>query len=119
MTRADYLAVLFTLVLLPLLYFQFCQSASPANRVTLVDHQNEKQSYTLPQNRFIQLQGKLGNTRLQIKDNKVRFVNSPCKGKYCIHHGWLQHSGAVMACLPNGVFVQLAGNDPRYDAINF
>jgi len=49
----------------------------------------------------------------------VRFVQSPCTGKFCIHSGWLRHSGEVMACLPNGVFVELVGGERRFDSINF
>jgi hypothetical protein len=64
------------------------------------------------------IEGLKGISRLRIADGKIRFVDSPCQGRYCIHAGWLSSTGQVAACLPNGVVVEILGGDRLYDAIN-
>jgi len=62
--------------------------------------------------------GLKGVSRLRIADGQIRFVDSPCQGRYCIHTGWLSSTGQVAACLPNGVVVEILGGERVYDAIN-
>ena len=64
------------------------------------------------------IEGLKGISSLRIADGKIRFVDSPCQGRYCIHTGWLSSTGQVAACLPNGVVVEILGGDRLYDAIN-
>lgn len=64
------------------------------------------------------IDGLKGISRLQIADGQIRFVDSPCQGRYCIHTGWLSATGQVAACLPNGVVVEILGGERVYDAIN-
>ncbi len=62
--------------------------------------------------------GLKGISRLRIADGRIRFVDSPCQGRYCIHTGWLSSTGQVAACLPNRVVVEILGGERVYDAIN-
>jgi hypothetical protein len=64
------------------------------------------------------IDGLKGISRLRIADGQIRFVDSPCQGRYCIHTGWLSSTGEVAACLPNGVVVEILGGERVYDAIN-
>lgn len=63
--------------------------------------------------------GPLGESHIQVRDGAVRFVDSPCPTKLCVHQGWLKQGGEVAVCLPNRVTVQIAASDPRFDSINF
>jgi len=119
MTRADRIAMLFAAVLLPLLYINLWQANAPATQATIHDHQHKRIVAQLDKDQTLHVHGKLGDSVLQIAQGKVRFIQSPCHSKFCIHSGWLTHSGEVMACLPNGVFVELAGGERRFDSINF
>lgn len=65
------------------------------------------------------VQGRIGTSRLEVRDGRVRFTDSPCVGRYCVHAGWLSRSGQVAACLPNGVVVEVTGGDREYDAVSF
>lgn len=65
------------------------------------------------------INGRLGNSQLEVSDGRLRFSNSPCKRRVCIHTGWLKESGEAAACLPNGISVVLHSDTPRYDSINF
>jgi hypothetical protein len=119
MTRADWFCVVFAMVLLPLLYWQFWQLGGPGQRVQIISEDRTVAINDLDQSRTLKVHGRLGDSVLQIKDGQVRFVASPCTNKYCIHSGWLHRSGEIAACLPNGVLVQVLGGSPRYDAINY
>ena len=67
----------------------------------------------------VSVHGPLGDSVIEIRDGRVRFVSSPCNGKQCVHSGWLSHSGELAACLPNGIMVSVMGRERRYDSINF
>ncbi len=63
--------------------------------------------------------GPLGNSVIHIADDRIRFVQSPCPGKQCIHTGWLRRPGSTAACLPNRISVWLSGDDPPMDGVTF
>ena len=64
------------------------------------------------------VKGLLGDSILQVEGGRIRFVESPCPGRYCIHTGWIDRTGEVAACLPNGVVVEIRGGQREFDAIN-
>ncbi len=71
---------------------------------------------SLLENRSVRVKGPLGYTTVEIKDQKVRVVDSPCPKKYCVLQGW-KDRGAIV-CLPNRVVVTIGGKDnPQIDAI--
>ena len=51
------------------------------------------------------VQGELGETTFEIKDGRVRIIDSPCPNKTCIGQGW--HNPLV--CLPNKVIISVEG----------
>ena len=59
------------------------------------------------------VKGRLGFTTFEIKDGKVRIIDSPCPNKTCIRQGW----HAPVVCLPNDVIITLKGNEDDYDAV--
>jgi hypothetical protein len=65
------------------------------------------------------IQGRIGVSRIEVREGRVRFAEAPCVGRQCIHSGWLSRSGQVAACLPNGVVVEVFGRDRQYDAVTF
>lgn len=66
-----------------------------------------------------EVRGRIGTSRLELRDGRVRFTDSPCVGRYCVHAGWLSRSGQVAACLPNGVVIEVTGGEREYDAVSF
>ena len=65
------------------------------------------------------LNGPLGETLLEIRDGRIRFLEAPCNERICLRRGWLRHNGESASCIPNRVHVQLAGRERAYDSINF
>jgi len=74
---------------------------------------------TLAADRSVSVAGALGPSVLEVRGGRVRFVESPCTGRYCIHAGWLSRGGQVAACLPNGVVAEVIGSGQQFDAISF
>lgn len=118
MTRADYLAVLFAALLLPYLYVSHWSGSETGVRVSVMNG-NETTHLSLAHDQAIEINGALGSSKLKIEDGKIRFIDSPCSGKQCIHSGWLEQVGDFAACLPNRISVAVLGDEPRFDSINF
>lgn len=91
----------------PAEYAELSAPGAPARRLALSTDQ------------VVEVAGRIGTSRLEVRDGRVRFTDSPCLGRYCVHAGWLARSGQVAACLPNGVVVEVTGGDREYDAVSF
>lgn len=53
---------------------------------------------------------------LEVSKNGVRFIDSQCKDKLCVHSGLIT-AGESAACLPGGVSVSVLGSDSRIDGV--
>lgn len=76
-------------------------------------------SYSLNQQRDVQIQGPIGTATIQIAQGKARFSKSPCHNQYCVHQGWLTRSGQAAICLPNQISLELIGENKPYDSLNY
>jgi len=56
--------------------------------------------------------GPLGQTRVEIRDGRIRILSSPCPLKLCVKAGWIDRAGEMIVCLPNEVVVRLPGDLP-------
>ena len=99
-------------------YGAFWSERAPGQIVVITVDGDPFEERLLSQPGAVAVEGLIGTSRLLIEDGRVRFVDSPCHGRYCVHAGWLSQSGQVAACLPNGVVVEVEGGERSYDAIN-
>jgi hypothetical protein len=65
--------------------------------------------YTLDKDADIAIPGLLGDSRLEIRDGRARFLDSPCANKVCVQHTPLSRAGDWSACLPNQVMIRIEG----------
>jgi len=119
MTRADWLVVLLATALLPVLYAKLWFSTGYGQQAGIWVDGREVEVVSLDDARTLQVQGPLGTSILEVHEHGIRFVQSPCRNKVCVHEGWLKTTGGMLACLPNRITVRILGADPRFDAINF
>lgn len=119
MTRADWIAIIISLILLPVVYLYNWRAHTRAVEAIITGPQQHSRTIMLDRDQIIHVHGKLGDSVLEVRDGMIRFIKSPCTTKFCIHSGWLKYNGDVMACLPNGVYVEVSGGTRKYDAINF
>jgi len=60
------------------------------------------------------------NIKFEIKENKIRFIESDCPDKVCIHTGFIGTIGQTAVCLPNNVSIKIIpinGDNTNYDVI--
>ena len=119
MTRADRILLVVVICTLPFLYARVWLPDEPASYVQIQAGNAEPVAAQLSPDRKLQVHGPLGDSIIEIKASRVRFIKSPCRGQQCVHSGWLETAGELAACLPNRISIQLLGRHPRFDAINF
>lgn len=119
MTRADILLVIMVLSALPFLYINVWNTSGRVEYLEIWSPHNGKTIEAVHTDKIITVSGSQGDSVIEIRDRKARFLRSPCKNKVCIQSGWLALNGALAACLPNRVSIQLTGFDRTYDSINF
>jgi hypothetical protein len=66
----------------------------------------------------LEVPGARGISVLEIQAGRVRFVDSPCRNRVCVHSGWLAYGGGAAACLPNRVSLTLSGGDAEVDGVS-
>lgn len=58
------------------------------------------------------------NMVLEIRNRQVRVLSSDCRQQICVRRSWLVQPRESVFCLPNNITVELAGDNPLYDAIS-
>ncbi len=62
----------------------------------------------------------LTNIKFEIKDKKIRFLESNCPDKICVNTGFIGIVGETAVCLPNATSIQIISSDKNtdgYDAV--
>ena len=103
---------LFTIIICGFGIFLTVKSFSQKGSVVKVNADGRHYEYSSKQDGIYKVGGPLGITTFEIKNGKVRIIDSPCPNKNCINQGW--HSPLV--CLPNDVIITLEAQG-EFDAI--
>jgi hypothetical protein len=119
MKRGDWLVLIAALALVPSLYAAYWGDGTAGDTAVITVDGREWGRVDLHAPRELLVEGRNGPSRLLVADGRIRFVDSPCSGKLCIHQGWISAGGEFAACLPNRVSVQVLAAEPRYDSIAF
>jgi len=67
----------------------------------------------LSEDHLFSVDGTLGKTEIEIKDKRVRVVDSPCKRKICVQSGWIDRPYQTIICVPNRVVINLQSSKDR------
>ena len=114
----DWLIVIFSIFIVIALFHNLW-SHEHASKVQIRMGDKILGTYDLNQQRDIKVHGVIGDADIHIGHGKVRFAKSPCHNQYCVHQGWLTHSGQVAICLPNQISLELVGQKKPYDSLNY
>jgi hypothetical protein len=114
----DWLTIILSTIIIAYL-FQTLWSHEHAAKVQIRIGNKIHAAYDLNQQRDIIVPGPIGDAMIHIRQGKVRFAKSPCHNQYCVHQGWLTHSGQVAICLPNQISLELIGAQKPYDSLNY
>lgn len=113
----DWLVILAGIIVVAFAYATLW-SSSPAGKVRIHSGDRIFATFSLNQDRIVEVPGPIGISRITIHHHQARFESSPCSNQYCVHQGWLSKAGQVAVCLPNRVSVELLG-DKGYDSLNY
>jgi hypothetical protein len=103
------------LVIILFLSFVFFLPKKHGEKVIISVDKTNDFVYPLNQNKEIIVNGKLGEAKIEIRDGKVRILNSPCPLKICEKKGWISKKGDFIICVPNRVIIKIEGK--KYDAV--
>lgn len=120
-TIADRIIIGLALMLIVWLYLRYWITGSqPADYAIILVTNHAPQRIPLQHPQLLHLQGSLGESLIEVVPGQIRFLASPCRGKQCIHAGWLTKGGDFMACLPNQVSIELhSAETAEFDAIAY
>lgn len=60
-----------------------------------------------------------GAVRIEIRQGQAAITESDCPTRQCVSTGWLNGTGEMSACMPNGVFIEMLGEDSITDAVSY
>jgi hypothetical protein len=119
LTRADKLLIGIMTLCVIALYPIFWGARGAGEWAVIKTSSAPDQTISLQQPQRVVIKGPIGDTVIEVADGKVRFVDSPCDNKQCIHSGWLKQLGDFAACIPNRISIVVSGPGDDFDAINF
>lgn len=97
------------------IFFCFSNSKSMFANKILVKASDKQYEFSLKQNKVYEVEGKIGNTKIEVIEGKVRVIESCCANKTCINQGF----GQTIVCLPNEVIINVINEDGEneFDAV--
>ncbi|MDI3534246.1 MAG: hypothetical protein PWQ82_611 [Thermosediminibacterales bacterium] len=69
--------------------------------------------------RIVKVEGVLGYSVIEIGQDKVRMLDSPCPDHLCVKSGAISEPGQIIVCLPNQVVIKIIGDKGEVDASAF
>lgn len=94
--------------------------AQPAGTYVVVNTQGKMALRArLDQDKQFDVIGKLGITRVQIQQGRVRVQADPGLRQICVKQGWIQRAGETALCLANEVSLEIQGAIKPYDSVNY
>lgn len=118
LTPADRKLVVAVLVSGLVLWTVFWSPREPGRRVVVKVLGQVVKTVELDENQIIRVTGQRGVSIIQVKDNRVRFLESACPHQFCVHQGAIRHGGDIVVCIPNRVVVHiLKQNKHSFDVI--
>lgn len=118
MTPADRLLLIVAITAIVIFAYTTWQPTTDADRVE-ISTPFERKTVSLEQDKTLFITGSLGRAEIRIDHGRVRFIDSPCHTKFCVHQGWASHTGDLRVCLPNRVSLRLLGNKSAFDSVTF
>ncbi len=113
MKKLDYMLIgIYFVLAMGIFWFSFQHPSVEDSYVEIYLDNTLWGTYELPSSgyRDIVVKGRGENT-IRISHDGVCVLHSNCKGQLCVHQGWIYNSRSVIACVPNGLLVQIVSAD--------
>lgn len=74
---------------------------------------------TLEQDALYAVHGKLGLSRIEVRQGRARVFADPGPRQICVKQGWVSRAGETALCLANEVSLEIGGADRAFDSIAY
>lgn len=82
----------------------------PAGQRAVVHRDNHPVlTLSLANNQKTQVEGRLGPVAIQVQDGQIRLLEYASPRMIGTRSGWISASGAILACIPCGILIQVEG----------
>ncbi|NBB90133.1 MAG: hypothetical protein GVY23_02880 [Spirochaetes bacterium] len=78
----------------------------------MVQAEGERHIYSLEENVSVTFEGPIGETLMRIENGEVWVAEDPGPLQICVQKGRISEPDEWLACLPNEVFIRIAGQGP-------
>jgi hypothetical protein len=112
----DYAIIAIMVVLIIVFSYRYFFAPSGGTRIEIRAPSYDG-SFSLGENRVVEVSGPLGITKVVIQDGEVWVSESPCKQKICIKMGHKHRVGDQIVCIPNRVLIEIVGKKELVDGI--
>lgn len=112
-TKGDKILIAVLLSLNLIMLAQMDLSARKGDWAIIEVDQRVVKRVPLSRNQIISVEGRLGVTRIEIRDGRAHIHSSPCRNKICVKSGFIQYADRLTACIPNRVVVKIQGASRR------
>lgn len=84
---------------------------SEAKRIEIICDGKLTDTIVLPAADDVIALGEDGHVKLELKDHKIRFLETDCPDKICVRTGFISKVGQSAVCLPNRIVVRITGGN--------
>lgn len=85
-------------------------SGAEGEKVRIIQDGNEYGTYSLHDDREIEVKANDHTNHITIKDGQVSMSYSSCKNQVCVNSGAISQTNDSIVCLPNKVVVEIIGD---------
>ena len=74
---------------------------------------------TLDRDADYEVQGRLGLSRIEIRQGRVRVASDPGPRQICVKQGWVSRAGEAALCLANQITLEVRGVANTFDSMAY
>lgn len=108
--KKDIIIILFLVLISMIMMFIFYQNANKKTYAEIYLNENleKKISLTNSKNGIIVLNN---DVSFEIKDKKIRFINTNCPDKLCENVSFISNPNQISVCMPNETILKITGKN--------
>ncbi|MBC7196761.1 MAG: NusG domain II-containing protein [Deferribacterales bacterium] len=109
---------LFVISVLPIFFYSSYNGSLDGGKKEFYLLVDDKVIYLDKKNVILDLNKYGKNVKIEILEEKLRFIESDCRDKICIKTGFISKCNDVAICIPNKVALQIKCQKSDFDAIS-
>ena len=111
MKKRDIILVVSLLVVAGIVFLIFNFNNKSGKTVIITENGSTYGTYSLSENKEIDIKTDFGHNKVVIKDGKVHMEEADCPDKYCVKQGKITKTRQNIVCLPHKIVVEIAVSD--------